>query len=121
MPSKRTKALAIDRLVRLKVMERDNNACILCGQRRSLTMAHYINRGAGGLGIEQNLVVLCLNHHRLTDQSVERKLYLGFIKSYLKTKYKDWNEEELKYGSNQRVVGQDQDTINSDTETKREG
>jgi len=100
MQSKRTRALAIDSLVRRKVMERDNNCCILCGKTTTLTIAHYINRGRGGLGIEQNLVVLCMNHHRLTDQSVERKLYLGFIKGYLKEKYKDWEEKELYYGFN---------------------
>jgi 5-methylcytosine-specific restriction endonuclease McrA len=121
MQSKRTKALAIDRLVRYKVMERDNNACIVCGNRRSLTLAHYVNRGAGGLGIEQNLVVLCFKHHHEADQTIKRKSYLGFIKGYLKEKYKDWNEEVLSYGHNQRDVGQDQNVVGGDNEVKREG
>jgi len=99
MQSKRTRALAIDRLVRNKVLDRDKGQCIVCATKRNLTIAHYINRGKGGLGIEQNLVTLCLKCHHKTDQTIERKMYLGFIKAYLKTHYKDWNEEELYYGN----------------------
>lgn len=121
MVSKRTKTLAIDRIVRLNVMDRDNHRCIVCGSTKSLTIAHYINRGKGGVGIEQNLVVLCLQHHFDTDQSVKRKMYLEFIKSYLKSKYKDWSEEQLYYGFNKRVTGKDKDTINSDNKIEGEG
>lgn len=107
MVSKRTKALAIDRLVRLQVMERDNNRCIMCGKSNGLTIAHYLNRGAGGLGIEQNLVVLCLQHHFDTDQTTKRKLNLAFIKDYLKSKYPDWDEGKLKYGFDTGTKRQD--------------
>jgi hypothetical protein len=98
MPSKRTQALAISPSVRAIVMERDFG-CIVCGTRSSLTIAHYINRGRGGLGIEQNLVVLCLKHHFETDQTINRKKYLEWIKVYLITKYPNWNEQELYYGN----------------------
>lgn len=100
MVSKRTKALSIDSLVRRKVMERDENRCIVCGKSNGLTIAHYLNRGAGGLGIEENLVVLCLQHHFDTDQTIKRKMYLAFIKDYLKQKYPDWDEGKLRYGFN---------------------
>jgi 5-methylcytosine-specific restriction endonuclease McrA len=98
MPSKRTLALAITPNVRQVVLDRDKG-CIVCGTKSNLTIAHYINRGRGGLGIEQNLVVLCMEHHRLTDQSIHRKKYLEFIRVYLIMKYPNWNEKELYYGN----------------------
>jgi hypothetical protein len=98
MPSKRTQALAISPSVRAIVMERDFG-CIVCGTRSSLTIAHYINRGRGGLGIEQNLVVLCLKHHFEADQTINRKKYLEWIKVYLIARYPNWNEQELYYGN----------------------
>jgi len=96
--NKRTKALSISPSVRKVVMERDEGRCIVCGSTYSPTLAHYKNRGSGGLGIEQNLVVLCLQHHFDTDQTIHRKRYLELIKGYLKQKYPDWNEDKLKYG-----------------------
>jgi hypothetical protein len=103
MQSKRTRALSIDRLVRQRVMERDENRCIMCNRNSGLTIAHYLNRGAGGLGIEENLVVLCLQCHFNTDQSIKRKINLAFIKDYLKSNYPDWDEGKLKYGYDNRV------------------
>lgn len=100
MPSKRTKALAISDEVRAKVLARDNHKCIICKTTTGLTLAHYVNRGKGGLGIEENLVSLCLNCHFITDQTIKRKKYLEFIKVYLIMKYDGWSEDKLKYGSN---------------------
>jgi 5-methylcytosine-specific restriction endonuclease McrA len=99
MPSKRTKALAITPSVRQDVLARDGFKCIICKTTHNLTMAHYINRGRGGLGIEKNLVTLCLKDHFETDQTINRKKYLEFIKVYLITKYDNWNEKELYYGN----------------------
>jgi hypothetical protein len=98
MPSKRTQALAISPSVRQVVMDRDKG-CIVCQSKSNLTIAHYINRGRGGLGIEQNLVVLCLKHHFEADQTVNRKKYLEWIRVYLIMKYPNWNEKELYYGN----------------------
>ena len=99
MQSKRTKATSISRLVKLTVWERDEHRCIMCQSPYANPNAHYLSRANGGLGIEENIVTLCLNCHRKVDQSVERKLWLAYIKSYLQSKYKEWNEEKLKYGN----------------------
>jgi hypothetical protein len=107
MQSKRTKALSIDRLVRQRVMERDEGRCIMCNRNSGLTIAHYLNRGAGGLGIEENLVVLCLQHHFDTDQTIKRKINLAFIKDYLIRTYPEWDEGKLKYGYDKRVKRKD--------------
>jgi 5-methylcytosine-specific restriction endonuclease McrA len=96
MVSKRTRAASIDRLVKVRVWERDQR-CIICGNRYAEPNAHYISRNRGGLGIEQNIVTLCLRCHHRLDQTVERKMLLAFVKTYLKSQYKDWDEESLYY------------------------
>lgn len=97
MKSKRSKACDIPEEVRLKVMERDMGRCILCGSTYWLTLAHYVSRANGGLGIEQNLVCLCQHCHYETDQSIKRKYNLAVIKGYLKSFYPDWSEDKIKY------------------------
>lgn len=96
MKSKRSKACDISLSVKKKVWERDNR-CILCGSPQAMPNAHYISRSKGGLGIEQNIVTLCLNCHRRYDQSTERPIIKEFIKEYLKGKYEQWSEDELLY------------------------
>ena len=66
--------------------------------------AHYIPRSKGGLGIEQNIVTLCtemtLNKcHRKYDFGTkkEREEIGKKIKNHLKSKYDNWNEEDLYY------------------------
>ena len=60
---------------------------------------HYVNRSAGGLGIEQNGVVGCRYHHSLLDNGNKgyRKEMLADMKAYLQEQYPDWNEEDLYY------------------------
>ena len=99
MSSKRTKALAISPKVRAIVKERDK-WCILCGTTYGLQVAHFISRGAGGLGIPQNLVLLCINCHRQYDQSKHRPELRKKIKSYLEQHYSNIKEEQLKYENN---------------------
>ena len=96
--SNRTKALDITQKVKKIVWERDNNCCIICGSPYAMPNAHYLSRGKHlGLGIEQNIVTLCTNCHRRYDQSTEREELKEIIKNYLKSKYEDWNEEDLIY------------------------
>ena len=83
--------------VKEKVWERDNGCCIICGSHYALPNAHYIPRSKGGLGIEQNIVTLCLNCHYKTDHTCDRPIMLEKIKSYLQAKYEGWNEDDLKY------------------------
>lgn len=98
MKSKRTKAVDITQKVKKIVWERDNHSCIVCGSPYAMPNAHYLSRGQHlGLGIEQNIVTLCQNCHRAYDQTTEHEQFKEFIKNYLKSKYADWNEEDLVY------------------------
>ena len=51
----------------------------------------------GGLGIEQNVVTLCIQCHSSYDNGFTREYSGKRIKEYLQSKYKDWNEKDLIY------------------------
>ena len=102
---RRTKALAIPIEVKRKVAERDSidghPCCIWCGKPAPTTnplafsVAHYISRGQGGKGIEENILTLDWECHMKYDKHQPKMR--EFFKDYLKTKYPDWNEEKLIY------------------------
>lgn len=96
--SRRTKALSVSSKVKQRIRERDNNCCIFCGKYvpQGDTM-HYISRGAGGRGIEENLALGCRECHMLLDQSTERKKMKLVFKTYLMMLYPHWREENLIY------------------------
>ena len=96
MKSKRTLALEFSSEAKEEILNRDKG-CILCGSNKFLTYAHYISRAKGGLGIARNGVMLCMRCHDLCDHSIERNEILDKIRGYLKGKYPEWNEEELRY------------------------
>ncbi len=97
MQSRRTRALSIPSAVRERVRARDG-CCVLCFLKRGvfnvrgLECAHYIGRGQSGLGIEENLVMLCPDCHRETDQSAEREANRKMIAEYLRNKYDGWDD-----------------------------
>lgn len=101
--SKRTKALEIPIEVKRKVAERDGGCCIWCGKPAPSTNplafsnAHYISRGQGGLGIEENILTLDWECHQKFDQSTERPKMKAFFREYLMSKYPEWSEEKLIY------------------------
>lgn len=97
--NKRSKACSFGYYAKLNIRERDNHQCVMCGDTNPyhLTYAHYISRANGGLGIEENGVLLCMECHRETDQSIKRKSNLAIIREYLKKWYPYWSEDELKY------------------------
>lgn len=103
MKSKRTKALEIPKKVKEKVAERDTYCCIWCGKPAptdnplAFSNAHFVPRGQGGLGIEQNTLTLDWDCHLKFDQSVDRAKMREFFKDYLKSKYPDWDEKKLIY------------------------
>lgn len=98
MKSKRSKATDIPKKVKEIVWERDKRKCVFCGSTFSAAPnAHVISRAKGGLGVEKNIITLCLDCHYIMDQTVGRKMYLQKAKNYLKSIYEDWNEEELIY------------------------
>ena len=105
--SKRTKATSFSKNTVAIIMQRDRYQCLFCrlgkyGKSECnwiQDIMHYVNRSAGGLGIEQNGVVGCRYHHSLLDNGNKgyRKEMLADMKAYLQEQYPDWNEEELYY------------------------
>lgn len=96
--AKRTTACDISPKVRQIVKERDGSMCIWCGKwLSSPQICHYISRGAGGLGIQENLACGCNECHREADQGAKSKQYKEKMKSYLKSRYTDWDETKLRY------------------------
>ena len=96
MKAKRTKALEIPPEVKKAVYERDGGACVWCAERGEPN-AHYIPRSHGGLGIEENILTLCWDCHLRYDQSINRRKMGEFFKTYLQSKYPEWDEEKLIY------------------------
>lgn len=92
---KRAKATDISKAVKLAVAARDNGCCILCGIPAP-SNAHYRPRSRGGLGVEENIVTLCLEHHREFD-GVKHGEYKPIIRGYLKECYPGWDEKNLIY------------------------
>lgn len=81
---------------RRTVLDRDGRCCILCGSPFQLEIAHYISRAQLGIGVPQNLVLLCKKCHMAYD-GTEREIYKPMIRDYLRSCYKNWNEKDLVY------------------------
>jgi len=96
MKSKRSKATDIPIKVRQAVYERDNGLCVICHQPGIPNM-HYISRAKGGLGIEENIVCGCIKCHHDYDNGKYREEYKEIIKTYLQSKYEEWDEKQLIY------------------------
>lgn len=94
---KQTKACNISQKVKAKVWERDLHKCVLCESHLAMPNAHYIARSHGGLGVEENIITLCLRCHDEFDNSPKRPIIKEQIKAYLKSKYPDWDESKLTY------------------------
>jgi 5-methylcytosine-specific restriction endonuclease McrA len=96
---KQTIACDISPSVRKVVEERDGGVCVICRQRRGKPNCHYIGRGQGGLGIEQNIVTACEQCHHDYDNGNkgERDEIRERIESYLRSHYPFWEKSELIY------------------------
>lgn len=98
--NKRAIACDIPKEVRKKVLVRDKGMCIICGQA-GLPNSHYVKRSQGGLGIEQNIVCMCIKCHSAYDDgndSKKREEIKKKTKKYLKSKYgTSWKEKDLYY------------------------
>ena len=93
--SKRAKACDITKKVKDAVWERDEHCCIICGTNQAMPNSHYIPRSLGGLGIEENVVTMCIQHHEEYERN--RKKMKPRVASYLRACYPDWDEESLIY------------------------
>lgn len=98
MKSARSKACGVPDKVRKRIKERDGYKCIWCGKYlTSPQICHFIGRGAGGLGIEENLACGCPSCHREADQGTKTKAYKLAMRDYLQRQYPDWDEDGLRY------------------------
>ena len=99
----RTKALQISNKVRHEVYERDSwegaPVCQLCGTPYNLQLHHVIPRSLSGLGVAENLIVLCVEHHDLADHGKpdDRRDIRARIEEVMKAHYPGWREEILRY------------------------
>lgn len=85
--------------VREKVKARDSfegaHCCLYCGSQYRVEIHHFVSRGRGGMGIEQNLISLCFRcHARL--HSGEKAIH-DFCGEYLQGLYPDVTERDLVY------------------------
>lgn len=97
MKSKRSKATDITKRTKERVFARDGGKCIFCGSSQAAPNAHLIPRSHGGLGTEKNIITLCFDCHRRMDQTTERQQLCARAEAYLRSKYRDWNKDELVY------------------------
>ncbi len=103
--SKISKACDISPQVRTEVMERDKGQCIICGGRSGLQIAHYISRGRLGLGISQNLGVMCVQCHTQYDNGKFHNEIKKLFEEHLKAHYEEWNEKDLIYSKWRNLNG----------------
>ena len=96
---KLTKATSISMKVKKEVWERDNHKCIYCHTEVPVECAcsHFIKRSQLGKGIPQNIVCSCPQCHDKYDFGINVQAMVNYTREYLKSKYEDWNEEDLKY------------------------
>lgn len=95
--SRQRRKKAVTPKVRREVMERDRGQCIFCTTVDSPTMAHYISRAQGGLGIKENLAVVCIICHHKLDHTPQREEYKAVFKAYLDRKYPGFPDDERIY------------------------
>ena len=95
--SKRSRACDISKKVRDRVWERDGGKCIICGNHHAMPNSHYVRRSQGGLGIEENIVTMCLRCHSMWDGYIDREAMEAYIENYFKSHYPDWDREKLIY------------------------
>ena len=96
MKSRRTKACELTPQLKVIVEARDFGRCVIC-KAPGQPNAHYIARSQGGLGIEQNIVTLCPACHMAYDNGSKRSEYGEKIREYLRSRYRDWDEDKLIY------------------------
>ena len=92
-----TRFTAISPATWKRVYDRDKGCCVLCGRGGALQCAHFIGRAQGGLGREENLVMLCADCHRSYDQSADREDIRAELQGYLQACYPNWDKNKLIY------------------------
>ncbi len=62
-----------------------------------MQVAHYISRARGGLGIAQNLGLMCVECHGRYDNGNLHKEIGNAFREHLRAHYPDWDEKEVIY------------------------
>jgi hypothetical protein len=58
--------------IRAAVRRRDGNVCVVCGRRDRLSVHHVVPARLGGADGMDNLVTVCVLHHRQADARLQR-------------------------------------------------
>lgn len=98
--SRMSRACDISPKVRAEVFQRDGGRCIYCGGTYGLQTAHFIPRSQGGLGVAENLSLLCINCHTALDNGADSELRKDIGRAFaehLKTIYPKWDRAKLIY------------------------
>lgn len=108
--NKSTRKLQFSTITKKKILYRDRGECIYCSREYHMEspsplpyeikdIMHYVNKSAGGLGIEENGAVGCRYHHMLLDNGNKglREEMLEIFKKHLMAHYPEWDESRLKY------------------------
>ena len=99
--SKRSKACEINQRVRAEVYMRDK-CCIICGSTSKLTIDHFISRAKSGMGLRENLVILCILCHQEMDNGKNSHEKKAKVKEYLDNHYTNCTDERRKYNKGRR-------------------
>lgn len=71
---------SVPAIVQQQVYQRQQGRCALCATTNPVEMHHVISWSQGGADTDDNLVLLCRNHHDLADSGVISPELLGFYK-----------------------------------------
>lgn len=93
---RQTKYTGISHDVYQTVFERDGGRCVYCGAPSPLQCAHYVSRARGGMGVPENLVMLCMRCHQAMDQGGGADIKTE-VRDYLTLHYDGWTEDAQKY------------------------
>jgi len=108
MKNRQTKAKEFRPDTRKRIFTRAGG-CIFCAAgrwpvnddygKKIFDAAHIANRSQGGLGIEENGVTSCRNHHQQLDNGNKgwRQEMQQYIEEYMVRQYPGWNRDMLVY------------------------
>lgn len=97
MKTRRAKACDIPKSVKERVWARDGGKCIICNNHRAMPNSHVVRRSQGGLGVEENIVTMCMCCHSMYDQYIDRENMENFIEKYMRSHYPNWDRKNLVY------------------------
>ena len=93
--NQRSLATDIPKHVRQEVLVREKGMCVMCGSVHWLECHHYVEKSRGGMGIKENLVMLCKTHH---DQIHKGNVIVkNQVTNYLAKLYPSFSDKDRIY------------------------